>query len=429
MEKTLTADFNFLNHKGEAVGALGDKKISVYGALPGEKAEVIVPGGKRKNLKGRLNRIISSAPRRIPPRENHYLSCSPWQTADYDFQVELKKTLITDIFRKNSNENIKLDEFFSSPTRWGYRTKMEFSFIIENEKLCLAFNERGRPNKKLSLPGGCVLAGVKLNKTALGLVESFNKLKLTGGELKTLTLRESKKTGRIIAVLTVKDMEFDCKKLLDAIHAPDGFVIAYSDPRSPSSVITKLLSVSGESFLEEEILGKKFTYGYDGFFQNNIPLFEIAVGKIAENIPGGANIIELFSGVGVIGICLKDAAGRVTGVELSESGYKHASNNAKENNASNYTPVNAAAEKIDAGLLSSFDCLILDPPRSGTAPRLIRKISQAPPETVIYLSCNPSTQARDYEMLKGAYGIEKLYGFDFHPQTPHIESLLILKKR
>ncbi len=418
-----------MNHKGEAVGALGDKKISVYGALPGENAEVIVPGGKRKSLRGRLGRIISNSHRRIPPRENHYLSCSPWQTADYDFQIELKENLITDIFRKNSGENIKPDEFFSSPSGWGYRTKMEFSFIIENKKLRLAFNERGRPNQKLSLPEGCALASVKLNKTALGLVESFNGLKLTGGELKTLTLRESKKTGRIIAVLTVKDIEFDCKKLLGETQDTDGFIIAYSDPRSPSSVITKLLSVSGHDFLEEEILGKKFTYGYDGFFQNNIPLFEKAVGKIAENIPEGANIIELFSGVGVIGICLKDAAGRVTGVELSKSGFKHASDNAAENNASNYTPVNAAAEKIDTVLLSSFDCLILDPPRSGTAPKLIRKISEAAPETVIYLSCNPSTQAKDYSRIKHIYRVSKLYGFDFHPQTPHIESLLILKKR
>ncbi len=429
MQSSLTVKFKKISHKGAAVGECEGKTIKAYGILPGEKAEVSVERRKRKALQCRLINLISSSPNRRPPREAHYLSCSPWQVFSYDYQVELKSELIRRIFRDIPGGEINLESFFPSPLQWGCRTKMEFSFVIEKRKLMLAFNERGNAYRKSPLPYGCVLAGNNLNKTALSLADIFNRLKLTGGEIKTLTVRESKYTGGVVALLTVKDRHFKCENLLNSLPDMEGFITAYSDPKSPSSIITEVLHKSGKDFLEEKISGKKFTYHYDGFFQNNIPQIEKALEIIRENTPRSGRITELYSGAGVIGISLYDKADEILGVEVSESGIRHAEANARKNNVSNYKTLNIPAEKTPSELLESSDVLIMDPPRSGAAPKLLRKIYDAAPANIIYLSCNPATQARDYGILKGAYRIEKLYGFDFQPQTPHIESLLILKKR
>lgn len=429
MTDIITAEFSGINHKGAAAGSGGGKKITAFGVLPGEKAEVYPVRRRRQALHCRVHKILAPSPERTAPREEHYLSCSPWQVFAYDCQVKLKSILLRDIFRDVCGEQAECAGFFPSPSCWGYRTKMEFSFIMEKGRLKLALNQRGDAYRKVPLAGGCALAGAKLNEAALFLVDAFNSLNLTGGVLKTLTVRESKSTGKIIALLTVKDKNFNAAKLHGTVSSACGFITAYSEPQSPSSVITEILLSSGDDFLEEEISGKKFTYGCGAFFQNNIPQLEKALEIIDGAVPRSKKMLELFSGAGVIGISLAQKADEITGVEISEEGTRHARENARRNDVSNYRALNLPAEKSGPDILQSADVLILDPPRSGMAPKLTKKIAEAGPERIVYLSCNPLTQAGDYSLLKDRYRITGLYGFDFHPHTPHIESLLLLKRR
>ena len=216
---------------------------------------------------------------------------------------------------------------------------------------------------------------------------------------------------------------------VDDIAGLTGFIVFHSTPKSPASFPTKKLWQVGESELHESILGRDITYSWDSFFQNNIPMFEEAMKQMEEAIPPHANVLELYSGVGTIGLILAGRAKRVHGVEIVEGAVESAKRNAVMLKLENYVAECIPAEKMDARLLDGREVLVLDPPRAGLHPKVIGMILEKKPETVVYLSCNPETQARDYPLLADTYNIEQITGFDFYPNTPHLESLAVLKLR
>jgi tRNA/tmRNA/rRNA uracil-C5-methylase (TrmA/RlmC/RlmD family) len=191
-------------------------------------------------------------------------------------------------------------------------------------------------------------------------------------------------------------------------------------------VPTKELWRTGGDVLTEMINGVAVAYSWDSFFQNNIPVFAKAVDAMRAHIPKGARILELYSGVGTIGLLLASAAKEVHGVEIIPAAVEAANQNAFQNGITNYQAECLPAEKMDVELLSDVDVLVLDPPRVGLHPKLLEHIRTKLPPRIIYLSCNPETQARDYSALTDLYSIDHIEGFDFYPQTPHCESLLVL---
>ena len=151
--------------------------------------------------------------------------------------------------------------------------------------------------------------------------------------------------------------------------------------------------------------------------------------EIAKNVGADESILELYSGVGTIGLLLAEMAKKVHGIEIVPNATAAAKENAVRNNITNYVAECIPAEKMDARLLDGKDVLVLDPPRSGLHPKVLDMIKEKLPPKIIYLSCNPETQARDYSALAEHYKIEKIVGFDFYPQTPHLESLLVLTSK
>jgi 23S rRNA (uracil1939-C5)-methyltransferase len=247
--------------------------------------------------------------------------------------------------------------------------------------------------------------------------------------LKSLIIRESKTKDQLIAILCVKKEDFVLPFSLQEIPELDGLTVAFSNPLSPASLITKELSLEGMNYLEEKIAGLDLQYPLDGFFQNNIPLFGKALSLMQDVVNRKsevAKIVELYSGVGTIGLALCKQAESVIGVEVVPSSIQYAKENARRNNISNYECYDIAAEEMDSKLLAMADIVVLDPPRIGLHADVVNSLIQYKPKTILYLSCNPETQARDCELLKEHYSPTALYGFDFYPQTNHMESLIIL---
>jgi tRNA/tmRNA/rRNA uracil-C5-methylase (TrmA/RlmC/RlmD family) len=241
-------------------------------------------------------------------------------------------------------------------------------------------------------------------------------------------VRESKSNEKLLAILFAK-AESIPKFSVDDIPGLAGFIVFHSTEKSPASVPTKELWRWGESELHQLVLGTDIVYSWDSFFQNNVPMFEAAMEEMQKAVPDNANVLELYSGVGTIGLLLAKRAMHVHGVEIVQGAVDSAKQNAELAKILNYVAECIPAEKMDARLLDKRDVLVLDPPRSGLHPKVIGMILEKKPPVVIYLSCNPETQARDYSMLKDLYNIESVTGFDFYPETPHLESLAILKLR
>jgi 23S rRNA (uracil1939-C5)-methyltransferase len=445
--------FEKIAPEGKALGFLDGKAVFAFGVLPQETARVKITKNKKDFAEAEVLEVLELSEHRIEPREDHFLSCSPWQIIGYSKQIEYKKQIILECF--SSLADIELSNMLNtgqpgslvqevSGMLEGYRTKVEYSFADNyrypdqaqiDSGISLAFHQRGKFYERLILKNGCFLISDNANHTALQILKKLNEQGLESRSLKSLILRESKSMGDILGILCIKD-----KSIKPDLHFKDfnnlsGFLVVYSDYRSPASVFTEILEVQGNDFLKEKILNLDICYSFDSFFQNNIPQFESVLSLIRQVLIKDLSdsqkynkVVELYSGVGVIGLYLSDLSKEVIGVEIIEKAIDFAQKNAQANNINNYTAILSPSEKIDYSILNDTEILILDPPRTGLHKKVVDMILEKKPEKIVYLSCNPITQARDFNLLKHEYKITYFKAFDFYPHTPHIESLMILAR-
>jgi 23S rRNA (uracil1939-C5)-methyltransferase len=207
------------------------------------------------------------------------------------------------------------------------------------------------------------------------------------------------------------------------LSAQGGEVI-FSDPKSPASRITERFSSFGNIALSDTILDVPFRYACEGFFQVNLPIYEQALRDMQswlENKP----VVDLYSGVGTIGLTI--GGDNVTLVELDKNAVREMKRNIEElgkNAKAVLAPSEQAIEYI-----TSDKTIIVDPPRAGLHTDVIDRLLETEPSRIIYLSCNPVTQARDVALLSEKYGIRHHQGYNFFPRTPHIEHLVVLDKK
>lgn len=433
MQKTFTMKVSRIAHDGAAEGEHEGKIVRIHGMLPNEEGIVEVHS-KHGMYIGELKEITVASPERLLPTELHYLACSPWQVMEYPLQATLKKELIESLY--GFYDTAPKVEFVPADKLSGYRTKIEFSFTDRDAKggpapLALAFHVRGGGARRMPLPDGCMLASAKMNTTALAIVGRLRELNVPASDLKTLFIRESKSDGKVLAMLFVKNDTNEAFKKLSVDGIPDliGFIMMYSTQLSPASVPTREMWRWGEMELKEDVLGITIRYAWDAFFQNNIPMFAHALQAMDAAIKQCHKLVELYSGVGTIGLYLARKANEVIGVEIVKSAAAFAGKNAVEAEIKNYKAVQLASEKIPPEYLAGADVLVLDPPRVGLHPDVVKLIMEKLPPQIVYLSCNPETQARDYSQLSEKYNIDRIVGYDFYPQTPHVESLLVLSKK
>jgi 23S rRNA (uracil1939-C5)-methyltransferase len=206
--------------------------------------------------------------------------------------------------------------------------------------------------------------------------------------------------------------------------------LVVAKPLPGSGAPGELVYQEAPAELTETLADTTITYPYDSFFQTNPLVFTHTLERIIESATGSNQVVELYSGVGAIGLPLARHVGQVTGIEVVPSAVEYAGRNAAANQIKNYKEIMAPAEAIEKALMNNIDTLIVDPPRAGLHPKVIRRIQEQPPAKLIYLSCNPVTQARDLAaLLTSHYQAEPVSAFDFYPGTLHLESLAILNRR
>lgn len=431
-----------LNERGYGVGKSGNYEVQVLNALPGEEIKAKVFKKRRSILYAQSDEILKKSPARIKPKEAHFLSCSPWQIIDLNNENQIKKDIISELFASIAQTEVPDFKIASNDTDYAYRNKVEFSFFGHNEDghLSLAFHMRESGYHKQPIEG-CELLPEPVNKAAQRIVDILNEEKIEARQLKGLLLRYSFTNNTVLACLYVKDTSVEqifsnpdkMKKIKALVEKGyiQGFFIISSDTRSPAFVETDILHQYGQGYLEEEVLDLKFQYAYNGFFQINPPMFCFAIKdirKYLEDLPHAntMNASDLYAGVGTIGLSIANLVKEVTGIEITPNTKHFALLNAENNNINNFKFFEGAAEK-DGLQFVDTDILILDPPRSGLHPKVTEKIIESKPKHIIYLSCNPKTQAEDFVKIKDLYDIKFFKGYNFYPHTPHVENLMILE--
>lgn len=404
-------------HGGQGLGELPEGlKVFVWNALPGEKVKIRIIKEKRSYAEAIAEEIITASPNRIAAEESNYLSTSPWQIVNYSAENEYKKDIVTELFAGAKVSLPTLQSVVHDERQWNYRNKMEYSFWGDDEGLHLALHQRGTHGKQIV--SGSKLAHPAIDAGANAVLEQLNELNSRAGDLKTIIVRCNQK-GEAVAALYTKLKKFSKLELPAELK---GLRVYHSNPKSPASVPTELIYEVGNTSLTDELLGHTFHYDVDSFFQVNPPVFEMALAAIKEHISEPA-ITDMYAGVGTIGLSVASAA--VDLIELDAATAHMAAENASLSRLDT-TVVEASSEK-SLDFISGVQPVIFDPPRAGLHDKVVNQVLAMLPPKVVYLSCNPATQARDLAKLQENYKITDFQIYNFFPRTPHIETLAILE--
>ncbi len=414
---------------GQTLGSLDyGKKLFAWGGLPGEKVNVQLTKKKSSFVEGVVTEVIEPSSERVEPKdEGSYLSTSPWQIMTSDAEQHYKSALIEEAFELHDIVLPSTIEVYTDGREYAYRNKIEFSFWWDKEvgQLDLAFFRRGTHGK---IPvDGTSLAHPAINTAAHAIRDTLRNRDIQAFNLKTVIVRYDQQ-GNVAAQLYVKDEMFDAfteQELNDLQIA--GFELIFSNPKSPASVITKRLQAWGQTTLTDTILDVPFTYAVEGFFQINIPVYEQALLDMKEWVESGKPTVDLYSGVGSIGLTI--GGDNVTMVEINEHAVREMERNITAMEREKTAKAILAPSETALEHITGDSTIILDPPRAGLHEDVVNKLLETAPERIIYLSCNPVTQARDVARLADKYGIRHHRGYNFFPRTPHIEHLVVLDKK
>ncbi|MDO4741775.1 MAG: RsmD family RNA methyltransferase [Candidatus Saccharibacteria bacterium] len=371
---------------GKALGTdENGKKIFFWNALPEEiVTEYKITKNKTHFIEAIATSVKNPSLRRTKPKDNCYLSTSPWQIMDYNYELKLKSELIVESFREQKIP-ITPPPVITDNKPYFYRNKMEYSLYWDKveENIKLAFHNRGS-HQKIPIESSS-LERPEIFSTAKAIVEELNSKKEPAFKYQSLLLR-CNASGEVSGGLYQKGLPH---------------------PIFPN--------------LTDKILGKTYSYSPNGFFQINLSVYELALQEIKKHITT-EKVLDLYSGVGTIGLSVADDK-KLTLVECDHSAYRELLENIKD--FPNATGILDKSENV-LNYIEPDSTVILDPPRAGCDSKLIDRLSTVRPRKVIYLSCNPSTQARDIGALLPFYHIDIIKTFNFFPRTPHIENLVVL---
>lgn len=405
------------------------RKLFVWGGLPGETVDVQVTKKKSKMLEGVVTGVQTPSVQRVEPKDpDSFLSTSPWQIMDFESEQHYKSALIEEAFELH---DIVLPEPITTYTdgvQFGYRNKIEYSFWFDadTQKLDLAFFRRGTHGK---IPvRQTSLAAPVITDLSQHILQILNDLGVEGRALKTLMIRSSR-NGQTAWQLYVKDEDFPAEDVMKNVASDTAICgeIIFSNPKSPASVITKRLASTGDKALSDTILDVPFSYATEGFFQINLPVYEQALKDMREWVEPEKPLVDLYSGVGSIGLTI--GSEDVTLVEINEHAVREMQRNIKKLGREKTAKAVLSASENALDHISGENCIIVDPPRAGLHEAVVEKLLETAPARIIYLSCNPVTQARDVMLLSEKYGIRAHKGYNFFPRTPHIEHLVILDRK
>lgn len=409
---------------GQGLGYYNDKPIFVWNVLPGEVVEVEVTKHRKGIYEGVATKILTAHQQRIDSIEDHYLSCSPWQIMDYNLENKLKVDLVKQSMKILIDNNFLTEpDYYFLDKRFGYRNKMEYSWLVENGLAKLAFSRRDQHS--LINCQGCQLSDSILLETALSIERWLQTGVQTRRFLKSLIVR-SNGVDQTLAGLFVKDRASFINAKID-LDILKGWKIFYSNFRSPASVIDDVLYNQGQDHITTVINNKQFSFGLMSFMQVNLPVFELALTEIKKWVDND-EVLDLFSGVGAIGINLADHAKTVNLVEINQEAGYFAQKNIELNNLTGKVSNQCCPAEKALDLIKSNQVVVVDPPRAGLSEKLIDVLLEQTPKRIIYLSCNPATQARDLGRLMLKYRTRNWGVYNFFPATPHIESLIVLDK-
>ena len=449
-------------NKGRSVAKYEGRTIFINGGVPGDICDIIVFKKKKKFWEARIKKIHTYSEKRTEPKCEHFGICGgcKWQNMKYKYQLEFKQNeVINNLKRIGGIELPNYSNIIESKDEYFYRNKMEFTFSnkrwltleeIQSEKEienrnALGFHVPGMFNKIVDI-NKCYLQKDPSNKIRLSLKEFTQKNNLTyfdiqnhDGLLRNLIIRTSSTNDLMVLVQFFKNDQKNINLIMRHLKTefPEINSLLYIINEKANNTIydQKVICYSGKDHIMEKIDDLEFKIGPKSFFQTNSKQAEILYRKTKElaEIQKDEIVYDLYTGTGTIAQYVATSALKVIGIDSVEEGIKAAYENAKRNNISNCTFYTGDMKDIFTNdfILNNGtpDVIITDPPRDGMHQKVVNQILKINPKRIIYISCNPATQARDLAIMKEKYQISRIQTIDMFPQTHHVENIVVLEYR
>ena len=414
--------------------------VFVHEALPGDTVRAVVTKRKRHYGEARLLEVVTPSPDRLAPVADH--PGAPWQVLPYDKQLEIKSRQVDDALRRLGHlDGFELLPIIGAEQQWRYRNKLEFSFGTgpDGELIC-GFHAPGSWEDIVPVED-CLLQSERGNEARRAVLAwareqgySAYDRRTQIGALRNLVIREGRRTGELQVRLVVSEgVEVDAGPLHAAVAA-DSLLVTEIATVGETTAGGETELVAGEATIAEELGGLRFRLSGQAFFQTNTEMAEKLYAAAADvaGLQGWERVYDLFCGIGTIGLSLASRSGEVWGLEIVEEAIADAIGNAKANDIANARffagDVRLALREL-VEKAGRPDVVVVDPPRAGLSQKVVRRVLEASPKRIVYVSCNPTTLAPNAaQMVEAGYVLKTVQPVDMFPQTPHIECVALLER-
>lgn len=434
-----------VNHMGKGVAKIDNFVVFVDGTITGDIAEVKISETKKNFAIGKLLKVIKNSDKRITPHCSHFEQCGGCQLMHMDYEEQLrykKKRVISELKRVNIDiEDVVINRTIGMTDPFRYRNKIAFSVAKKDNDIYIGPYEQGTYNT-VDIEG-CLIQSKEADKTVNIFknlmvkykVDAYDK-KLGKGTIRNIVIRNNRK-DELMFIIVSTIQEFKNKDLLvnDLVASNSNIKTVIQNINSKNTNLVmgrKNITLYGDGTINDTIDDLIFTISPETFFQINPiqteKLYQTAI-EYAD-IKNDEVCFDIYCGIGTISLMAAKHAKKVYGVEIVEQSIINARENAVKNNISNAEFYAGKAEEFLPKLYKQnieADVVIVDPPRKGCEKEVIDTMISMAPQKIVYVSCNPSTLARDIKMLEeGGYKLKEVQPVDMFPWSVHVETVVLL---
>ncbi|MEI3238702.1 MAG: 23S rRNA (uracil(1939)-C(5))-methyltransferase RlmD [Lachnospiraceae bacterium] len=443
----VTGTVEGLSFPNKGILTVEDSRMVVKNTIPGQVIEAVVTKNGSNRMEGRLQRVVTPSPLETESPCPHYGVCGgcAYQTIPYEEQLKIKSEQVRQLLTPVLGEDFPFEGIEGSPRQSEYRNKMEFSFgdFVKDGPMTLGMHKRGSFYDIVTVDGCRIvdedyrqILRATLDYFAEKGIPFYRKMQRTGA-LRHLVVRKAVKTGEILVMLVTTsayraDEEFVSmlqKLPLNGTYA--GILQAINDLPADTVQSQETIVLYGRDHFYEELLGLRFKITPFSFFQTNSLGAEVLYSLAREYVGSvdGQLVYDLYSGTGTIAQILAPVAKKVIGVEIVEEAVEAAKINAAENGLTNCEFIAGDVLKVLDTITERPDTIILDPPRDGIHPKAIRQMVGYGVERMVYISCKPTSLARDLPaFLMAGYCVERVKCVDMFPFTSGVETVCLLRR-
>ena len=433
------------NYEGLGVAKVDDLVVFVDGAIKGETVKAKITKVTKNYAVAKLVEVIKASPNRIKPLCPYFNLCGGCSLLHmkYDAGLNLKLEAFNETLRKIGKIVYKATKIYGMDNPYAYRNKIQMPAGI-NDKNKLVFGYYQKDTHDVVAIEECLTQSDNVTMVINFIKNVCNELNITAyneqtktGVIRHILVRENKNNELMVVIVTNEEKINKEDILVDKIINKFSNVISIvkNINKMHNNVIlgSDSICLFGKDEIEDEILGLKFKISHKSFFQINRiqteKLYSLVLDYLGENAKD-LNLIDAYCGVGSISLCLAKRVKHVYGIEIVEEAIADAKNNAILNGISNSSFYAGKVEElIDNFIDKDIDCIVMDPPRKGVEEKVLKAIIDAKIKSIIYVSCNPATLARDLNILKEYYDIKEISLVDMFCMTNGIESAVLLIRK